>query len=67
MPRRVLDFPWISEVPSNPRLTLVSRIDPLAFQLLILEMDFIHMPETVNFQIDKYLLSIFTLSYLAVG
>ena len=28
-------------------------------QQLILEMDFIHMPETVNFQIDKYLLSIY--------
>ena len=23
MPRQVLEFPWISEVPSNPQLTLV--------------------------------------------
>ena len=29
MPRRVLEFPSISEVPSNPQLTLVKNIPQL--------------------------------------
>ena len=26
IPRRVLEFPWISEVPSNPQLTLAANL-----------------------------------------
>ena len=31
MPRRILEFPWISKVPSNPQLTLEKNVPFLGF------------------------------------
>ena len=47
VPRRVLEFPWIYEVPSNPQLILVNFPRFLSISLFYLNVQFPLKPTTV--------------------